>query len=73
MAYPLLCFASLDFLFVVFTMHGRHVGFGGLGGSILLFVLHVAVVATLMRWNRLCLRSGVPWAGSEHMGIEHDY
>jgi serine/threonine protein kinase len=62
-AYPLLCFASLDFLFVGVTIHGRHLGLGGLGGSTLLLVLHVAIVATLVRWNKLCPRRGVAWEG----------
>lgn len=57
-AYPLLCFASLDFLFAGFTFRGRN--FGAIGSSILLLVLHVAVVTMLLRWNRLCLRR-VAW------------
>jgi serine/threonine protein kinase len=60
-AYPLLCFASLDFLFVGFgfTARGRQVGFGGLGGSLMLLALHVAVVGLLVRLDRLCLARAV--------------
>jgi hypothetical protein len=66
-AYPLLCFASLDFLFVGFgfTVWGRHVRFGGLGGSLMLLALHVAVVGLLVRLDRLCLArtvSGVTYS-----------
>ncbi|KAF2739711.1 kinase-like protein [Polyplosphaeria fusca] len=57
--YPLLSFASFDFLFIGFTFHGRHVS--GLGGSGILFVVHVTLVAALMRWDRLCLKRGVTW------------
>ncbi|ORY04124.1 kinase-like domain-containing protein [Clohesyomyces aquaticus] len=64
-AYPLLCLAALDFLFVGFTVHGRHFGLGGLGGSVVLFTAHVAVVGTMVRWDRLCLRrvGVVGWEG----------
>jgi serine/threonine protein kinase len=64
-AYPLLCFASLDFLFVGFgfTMRGYHFGFGGLGGSFLLLVAHVTIVGMLWRLDRLCLTRGVSWEG----------
>ncbi|KAH7135484.1 kinase-like protein [Dendryphion nanum] len=62
-AYPLLCLASLDFLFVGFTWRNRYVGLGGIGGSTILLVLHVAVVMTLFRWNRLCIQRGVAWEG----------
>ncbi|KAF2689824.1 kinase-like protein [Lentithecium fluviatile CBS 122367] len=64
-AYPLLCFASLDFLFVGFgfTLRGRHLGFGGLGGSLLLLVMHVMIVGMLLRLDRLCLTRGVSWEG----------
>jgi serine/threonine protein kinase len=62
-AYPLLCFASLDFLFVgfAFTVRGRQLGFGGLGGSLLLLGVHIAVVGLLIRANRLCLGRTVRW------------
>lgn len=61
-AYPLLLFASLDFLLFGFgfTFQGRYVGLGRVGGSMLLFGLHAAVVVMLMRWDRLCLRR-VAW------------
>lgn len=61
-AYPLLLFASLDFLFlgVGFRFHGRYLGLGGLGASVILFVLHLAVVGMLVRWDELCLRR-VAW------------
>lgn len=59
-AYPMLLFASLDFLFVRFTFRGSYVNFGALGVSLLLLGLHAAVVGTLMRWDRLCLRR-VAW------------
>lgn len=64
-AYPLLCFASLDFLFVGvgFMFRGQHLGFGGLGASVLILALHVVVVALLLRWDKLCLRRGVAWEG----------
>lgn len=62
-AYPLLCLASLDFLFVGFTWRNRYVGLGGIGGSTILLALHIAVVATLIRWDRLCIRRGVSWEG----------
>ncbi|KAF2468543.1 kinase-like protein [Lindgomyces ingoldianus] len=62
-AYPLLCFAALDFLFVGFTFYGRYVGFGGVGGSVMLLALHAAVVGMLVRWDMLCLRRGVAWEG----------
>lgn len=63
-AYPLLCFASLDFLFLGFgfSFRGRYMGLGGLAGSLILFGLHVAVVGMLMKWDRLCLRR-VAWEG----------
>jgi serine/threonine protein kinase len=61
-AYPLLCFASLDFLSGgVVTQHGRYLGFGGLRRSVLLLALHGIVVLTLLKWNRLCLSRSVPW------------
>lgn len=60
-AYPLLFFASLDFLFVGFTFQGRYFGVGGLGGSALLLGIHVAILMMLLRWDRLCLRRGVAW------------
>ena len=63
--YPLLCLASLDFLFVGFgfTMWRRHLSFGGLGGSLMLFVVHVAIVGLLVRMDRLCLTRAVKWEG----------
>ncbi|KAF1956990.1 kinase-like protein [Byssothecium circinans] len=62
-AYPLLCFASLDLLgmglgFTLGGVRGRYLG--GLGGSLVLLVCHVLVVGFLVRWDRLCLRR-VSW------------
>jgi len=64
-AYPILCFASLDFLFVGFgvTVWGKHLGFGGLGGSLVLLGMHIAVVGLLVRLDRLCLTRAVTWDG----------
>lgn len=59
-AYPLLCLASVDFLATGFLLPERGQGFGGLGRSLMLLVLHGVVVLALMRTERLCLRS-VPW------------
>jgi len=59
-AYPLLCFASCDFLFVGFAIRGRYLGAGGLGVSILLAAVHVVVVGMVARWERLCVNS-VRW------------
>ncbi|KAF2874504.1 kinase-like domain-containing protein [Massariosphaeria phaeospora] len=57
-AYPLLCFASLDYLSigVGVTVRERYWGLGGLGGSGVLLVVHVAAVALMRRSGRLCLR-----------------
>lgn len=62
-AYPLLFFASLDFLFVGIglTFRGRYLGLGGLAGSVSLLAVHVLVVGMLMRWDMLCLRGRVAW------------
>ncbi|KAF2262679.1 kinase-like protein [Lojkania enalia] len=60
-AYPLLCFASLDFLFIGFTFQGRHFGLGGFSGSVVLLLLHVAVLSTVLRTDRLCLHRVVSW------------
>lgn len=61
--YPLLAFGSLDFLFVGIglTFRGRYLRFGGLGGSVLLLLLHVLIVGMLMRRDLLCLRTIVSW------------
>lgn len=58
-AYPLLCVAALDFVFMGFTVHGTDYA---LGGSLILFLLHIAVVGFLIRWDSLCLRNGVNWS-----------
>ncbi|KAF2001933.1 kinase-like protein [Amniculicola lignicola CBS 123094] len=42
--YPMLFLASADFLLVGITWRGRHFGLGGLGGSVVLLGIHVAVV-----------------------------
>lgn len=57
-AYPMLCFASLDFLLFGFgfRFRGRYVGLGGLSGSLILCGLHFGLVALFLRWNRLCAR-----------------
>jgi serine/threonine protein kinase len=57
--YPLLCMASLDFVTVGNGMGWR----GGRAGSLVLLVLHAAVVAVLYRWDRLCATRGVGWDG----------
>ncbi|KAF2020882.1 kinase-like protein [Aaosphaeria arxii CBS 175.79] len=62
-AYPLLLFASLDFLFIGFSWRGRYLGLGGLGGSLLLLIIHGVAVALLVRSNRLCVGREVAWEG----------
>jgi hypothetical protein len=61
--YPLLCIASLDFLFVSFGIRfmGRYISLGGLGGSVVLLLVHMMVVGILLRWDMLCSRRGVAW------------
>ncbi|PVI05104.1 kinase-like protein [Periconia macrospinosa] len=62
--YPLLCFASLDFLGVHslgFTAGGTRVRYmEGLRGTVVLLVCHVAIVGLLAGREKLCLR-GVSW------------
>jgi serine/threonine protein kinase len=60
-AYPLLGLSSYDLMSVALTNHGGYIGMGGLRRSMLFLVLHGVVVLTLVRWDRLCLKSGVPW------------
>ncbi|KAF2642877.1 kinase-like protein [Massarina eburnea CBS 473.64] len=61
-AYPLLCFASLDFLGsgTGLRVAVRFRCLGWLGRSLVLLMCHSVVVWILMRWDRLCLRR-VAW------------
>jgi serine/threonine protein kinase len=60
-AYPLLGLASYDLMTVALTNHGSYIRFGGLRRSALFMILHGIVILTLMRWDRLCLKTSVPW------------
>ncbi|KAF2130584.1 kinase-like protein [Dothidotthia symphoricarpi CBS 119687] len=64
-AYPLLCFASLDFIDVNMEveLRRRHVRLGGLSVSTLLLLLHGVVVGMLWRRDTLCARRGIVWDG----------
>lgn len=64
-AYPILCFASLDLFFfgVGFTVRGRYVDLDGLLASIVLLVVHVGVVGALIRSDKLCVQKRVAWEG----------
>ncbi|KAF2197516.1 kinase-like protein [Delitschia confertaspora ATCC 74209] len=55
-AYPLICFAALDIVFFGFTVGERQYR---LGGSLVLFLLHVAIVGLLLRQDKLCVKKGV--------------
>jgi len=64
-AYPLLAFASIDFVFLglAITVAGRHVRLDSLSVSVVLLAMHVAVVGAAVRWDGLCARRQVAWAG----------
>lgn len=61
-AYPLFCFAALDFTFVGLTYGGLHFR---LGGSLLLLTIHIVIVAAFWRWNALCSRNVALWHNME--------
>lgn len=64
--YPLLAFASFDFLFMgtVIEVRGRRIHLGGLSVSIVLWFTHVAVVTFLIVQDTvLCAKKGIPWDG----------
>jgi hypothetical protein len=64
-AYPLLAFASIDFVFLGLgiTVAGRHVRLDSLSVTVLLLAMHIAVVGMAVRWDGLCARRQVAWAG----------
>jgi serine/threonine protein kinase len=64
-AYPLLAFASFDFLFlgIGINLAGRHVRLDSLSASVALLALHLTVVSFVMRWDKLCARRQVAWEG----------
>ncbi|KAH7397022.1 kinase-like domain-containing protein [Phaeosphaeria sp. MPI-PUGE-AT-0046c] len=61
--YPLLAFASFDFLFLGLSIdvRGRQVRLGGLSASTVLLVVHFAIVALLFKRGMLCATRGVTW------------
>jgi serine/threonine protein kinase len=64
-AYPLLAFASLDLLFmgVGINLAGKHVRLDGLSASVILLGLHVVLVSSFVKWDKLCARRQVAWEG----------
>lgn len=58
-AYPLLCFAALDFIYIGDAFWVRQLGLGRLGGSGLLAAMHILAVSLCVRWDRLCARNDV--------------
>jgi serine/threonine protein kinase len=61
--YPLLCLASIDFLHLswIGRLMGREFSLGGLGASFVLLLIHVMVLGTTLKWDRLCERRGMVW------------
>ncbi|KAF2749780.1 kinase-like protein [Sporormia fimetaria CBS 119925] len=60
-AYPLLCLASLDLIPTPVTQRGGILRTDGLGQSSVLLLLHGGMVFGLLRWDRLCLQTSMPW------------
>jgi serine/threonine protein kinase len=62
-AYPLLCLASVDFLHPSLTIpsHFRRWYFSGLTGSLVLMLVHMAIIGILWRRDGLCARRTVTW------------
>jgi serine/threonine protein kinase len=62
-AYPLLAFASFDFLFLGMGINvgSRYLRLDSLSASVTLLIVHVALVSVLVRWDSLCARRGVVW------------
>ncbi|KAH8725105.1 kinase-like protein [Phaeosphaeriaceae sp. PMI808] len=63
--YPLLAFASFDFLSVGMgiTVKGRYIRLDSLFVSAILLMAHVAVVSILIKGDRLCAGREVAWEG----------
>lgn len=61
--YPLLAFASFDFLFLGMSVdvRGRQVRLGGLSASVVLLLVHFAVVTVLFKRGMLCANRRVTW------------
>jgi hypothetical protein len=64
-AYPLLAFASFDFLFMGMgiNMGGQHVRLDSLLASAMLLAVHIGLVSLLVRWDALCTKRAVVWDG----------
>jgi serine/threonine protein kinase len=62
-AYPLLAFASVDFMFAGLAMNvaGRRVRLDSAAVSGILLFVHILVVWGLVKWDMLCARRGVIW------------
>jgi hypothetical protein len=64
-AYPLLAFASFDFLFLGtgINVGGRQLRLDSLLASTMLLALHIALVSLLVRRDALCTKRTVVWNG----------